>query len=192
MRKAWLLLSVLIGIGIGLGLTSLVVQRGIAFDVVRLGPWEFVPRAGSSDMSPYRRTRLFVDGELPLASGEGYALTARHDPENTVLSGRCRYRVTGPVAPARFWTLTLTTPEGNIVANAAERYGFTSAEILRETDGHFSIEIGPDPLAGNWLPSKAGQDFVLTFRFYETPLSATATLLDARAVPVLSKTGCTA
>lgn len=190
MRKIWIVLSILIGIGIGLGLTSLVVREGIAFDVVRLGPWEFVPRAGSSDMSPYRRTRLFVDGELPLASGEGYALTARKDSAQDRLSGNCRYHVTGPVSASRFWTLTLTTPEGNLITNAAERYGFTSSEIVREPDGQFSIEIGPDPLAGNWLPSKLDQDFTLTFRFYETPLSATATVLEMHMVPVLTKTGC--
>jgi hypothetical protein len=91
---------------------------------------------------------------------------------------------------ARFWTLSLTTPDGRPIITPIQRTGFTSAEIIRHGTGSFAIEIGPRPLAGNWLPSPETGPYILTLRFYETPLSATATVLEPRMLPELHREGC--
>ena len=40
---------------------------------------------------------------------------------------------------ARYWTLSLLDPAGFPVADPAERYGFTSAEVLRNVDAPVAI-----------------------------------------------------
>ena len=192
MRSLLILLSLMTGIVLGLFSTYIAAVRGITFDGIMLGGWQFVPRAGAPDMDPYRRAHLFSRGELPLASGEGYTLLASTDHQGQPLDGTCHYQLTGPTPHARFWTLALTTNDGLGLIHPTERTSFTSAQIIREQGGKFSIQIGPRPLAGNWLPSPDGRPFLLMFRFYETPLSASATVLDARIMPVLTRVECPA
>ena len=184
------LLSACAGLLLGLGLTVGVVQYGVSFDQQHQGAWDFVPRAGAPDIDPYRRARVFVEGELPLASGEGFSLRAHRDSAGTPLTGACNYRLSGTMPVARYWTLSLTTPDGLPITHPTGRSGFTSAEIVRAQDGSGAIMIGAEPLAGNWLPAPLARDFVLVLRLYETPLSATATVLEARGVPVIETVKC--
>lgn len=190
MRLIYFVSSVLVGVLLGLGVTYAVIAHGLSFDQQVKGGWTFIPRAGAPEMDPYRRARLFIEGELPLASGEGYVLRATRDADGLPLRGECQYRLSGPLPRARFWTLTLTTADGTLIEHPTERAGFTSSEIIRPQDGHGVIEIGPEPLAGNWLPSPPDREITMLFRFYETPLSATATLLDAAQLPRLTRIGC--
>lgn len=185
------LVTAFFGLAAGLAATLAVTRSGASPFASHVGPWEFSPRAGAPDNDPYSRAKQFAEGEWPLAAGEGYSLRATTDRSGAPLESRCRYRLESPFPAARYWTVTLTDPRGRLVANLAERHGFTSAEIIRGHDGAFSIVIGPDPMAGNWLPSgRAGGGFILTLRFYETPLSATATELDPRSLPALGKLDC--
>lgn len=191
MRLVLILIVVILGLAAGLGLTAFSIGSGAPYLVRQVQGWEFSPRIGSTDIDPYARARLFSEGELPLASGEGYALRARRDADGMLLEQRCHYRLASPFPTSRYWTVALTDPSGRVVPNLSERTGFTSAEIIRSHEGHFTIEIAPEPQAGNWLPTgRKGERFELALRFYETPLAATATLLDTRLMPTLRKIGC--
>lgn len=191
MRLLLLLIVALAGLAAGIGLTMLAVAGNTTFPHRLVNGWLFIPRLGAPDIDPYSRARLFHEGELPLASGEGFSLRARTDSEGQPLSMRCDYRLTSPFPAARYWTVTLSDAEGRLVTTLAERHGFTSAEIVRPAEGPFSIVIGPDPLPGNWLPtSREDQPFQLVIRLYETPLAATATQLDPRVVPQLHRIRC--
>jgi hypothetical protein len=191
MRRLILILAVLLGIVSGFAATFGVMRYGISFDQQVKQGWEFVARAGAPEIDPYRRARLLSSGELPLASGEGFSLRAHRDAEGAVLDGHCQYRLAGRLPAARFWTLTLSLPDGRLADHATGRHGFTSAEIIRTGAKPLDIVIGPDPLPGNWLPAPRDNAFVLTLRFYETPLSATATILDAATMPLLERVRCT-
>jgi hypothetical protein len=189
MRILAVLVMVLAGIAAGIGLTAYAVgPAGRVFARIA-GVWEFSPAVGATSVDPFTRARLFAEGELPLAAGEGYALRARLDDTGASLDGRCTYRLSSPFPAARYWTATLTDSAGRPVPNLAGRHGFTSAEIVREANGTFSIEIAPAPLAGNWLPGGMGAIEII-LRFYETPLSATATQLDPRTLPALTRISC--
>lgn len=177
----------------GLALTAFAVGSGAPLFVRQLNGWSFSPRIGAPDIDPYARARLFSEGGLPLASGEGFALQTRIDNEGAPLESSCQYQLASPFPVARYWTITLVDRSGKLVSNLAERTGFTSSEIVRNHEGRFSIEIGPDPQVGNWLPTGRGTGaFEVILRFYETPLAATATQLDIRTLPTLRKTGCPA
>lgn len=191
MRLVLILIVAILGLASGLGLTAFSIGPGASYLVKQVQGWEFSPRVGSPDIDPYARARLFSEGELPLASGEGYTLRTQRDIDGAMLEQRCHYSLASPFPTARYWTVTLTDPTGRVVPNLSERVGFTSAEIIRTHEGRFTIEIAPEPQAGNWLPTgqKAGR-FELVLRFYETPLAATATLLDTRSMPILRKIGC--
>jgi hypothetical protein len=192
MRFLALVLTIIAGIIGGFTATYAVIRHGISFDQQKKGAWEFVARAGAPEIDPYRRARVFVEGELPLAAGEGFSLRAARDSRGEALDGRCIYRIAGAMPAARFWTLTLSARDGRLLPHPTGRSGFTSAEIIRPGDGAVVIDIGADPLAGNWLPAPREGGFVLVFRFYETPLSATATLLDPAAVPMIERVRCRA
>ena len=86
------------------------------------------------------------------------------------LDGRCDVVVSGTTPPARFWTLTLYDPDGRLVANSVNRYGFTSQEIVRRADGTFEIAIAPRARAGNWLPTGGIERYMLMLRLYDTPV----------------------
>jgi hypothetical protein len=182
--------ALLAGLLGGTALTAYVARDGIVFDRRLIGPWMNAPRTGSEAIDPYARAKMLVSGELPLANGEGFVLIAEQDSDGRSLTGRCTYRMTGPIPTARYWTLTLAGPDGRFVPNPVQRNGFTSSEVLRFAGEPVSIEISARPMPGNWLPSPENGRFVLALRLYETPLSATATVLEPRHVPTLERSGC--
>ena len=79
--------------------------------------------------------------------------------------------VRGTTPPARYFTLTLYTPSGRLVANALDRHGFTSQELVRDSSGEFELTVSPRP--GNWLPTGGTDSYVLMLRFYDTSLGIT-------------------
>lgn len=184
------LLTAAVGTALGLAATYYCVERGFGFGAVRAGPWTAWPRGGSPDADPYARASLARSGELPLGLAEGLTFFAASDSAGAPLSGACVYTVSGPVPPARFWTLGPATKDGALIANSAGRYGFTSAEILRAAGGGFSVTLSRAVQPGNWQPLGAADGFVLTLRLYDTPVSATAAALSAAAMPDITGSGC--
>src|SRR5262249_59519085 len=75
---------------------------------------------------------------------------------------------------ARFWTLTLYNPDGALVANSTNRYGFTSQEIVRRSDGSFDIVVAPRANPGNWLPTGGVGRYELVLRLYDTAVGGLA------------------
>src|SRR5579883_3466861 len=120
---------------VGLGATWLTLTRGVAFGSLTIGAWTAWPKSGSVDIDPYARAAIARSGELPIGLGDGVAFYARTDDQGHPLDGRCAFSISGLTPAARFWTVTLYDPEGRLVANAIDRHGFTSEEIVRETDG---------------------------------------------------------
>ena len=184
------LLSASLGAVLGLTATYYSVERGLGFGAVQAGPWTVWPRSGSPEADPYARATLARTGELPLGLAEGLTFIARGDSSGAPLSNDCIYQIAGQMPPARFWTLSTATRDGGLIANSAGRYGFTSAEILRAAGGAFSITVSRGVQPGNWLPLGSADGFLLVLRFYDTPVSATASALNAAIMPLITKNGC--
>ncbi|PSC04539.1 hypothetical protein SLNSH_13670 [Alsobacter soli] len=179
-----------IGLTLGLGATWLAVARNVSFGAVEVGPWTAWPRTGALDADPYTKASVARSGEAPLGLGEGLVFTARRDSAGRPLIARCSYAVVGRTPQARYWTLTVQTPGGQLMENPAQRYGFTSAEIVRPSVGAFTIAVSREARPGNWLPTSGDGRFDLVLRLYDTPVSPTGSAIEATAMPRIDAVGC--
>lgn len=189
-----LIIGALLALGVaaivGLGTTWLTATRGAAFGTLTLGAWAAQPRNGTSDIDPYARAAVARNGELPVGSGDGVAFYASTDDTGRMLDGRCDVVIEGVTPAARFWTLTLYSPQGQLVSNGLNRHNFTSQEIARKADGSFAIRVAPRARDGNWMPTGGIDRYTLVMRLYDTPVGvATRTQRDA-PMPAVRVTGC--
>lgn len=184
-----IVVAVLAGLLLGLLLTihSLDVDKlGIS-----AGPWHSLPRDGASaDRDPYALAADARASLLPLGVSEGLTFLADRDSDGTRLQPDCDYLVDGPMPPTRFWTLSLLTPAGFPIANAADRYGFTSAEILRLNTDPPQILVSRRARAGNWLPVGDTGAIKLMLRLYDTSLSTTGDAVTVDVMPRILRQGC--
>jgi hypothetical protein len=183
------LLAGAVGILLGLSLTFAALENGFGFGfgAVKAGPWSAWPKTESGDLDPYARATLAHSGEIPLGASEGVGFVAERDSAGHRFDAACDYKLSGRTPQARYWTLTVMTPTGRLDANPAERYGFTSSEILRGADGEFVIFLSRHARPGNWLPLGDGETFVLALRLYETDFSAATLALDAANLPTIER-----
>ena len=125
-----------------------------------------------------------------LAMGDGVTFLAKTDNAGKRLDGNCDVTVSGVTPAARFWTLTVYDMKGRLVANSLQRYGFTSEEVVRGSNGSFEVRIAARARAGNWLPTGGIDHYQLALRFYDTPVgAATRTQKDA-PMPTITTVGC--
>jgi hypothetical protein len=184
------MVALVLAAAVGLGSTWMTTTRGTELGTLTIGAWTARPRTGTVDIDPYSRATITRNGELPIGTGDGIAFSATTDDRKKALDGRCDIIVSGVTPAARFWTLTLYDTKGRLVANALQRYGFTSQEIVRGADGGFEIRIASRSRAGNWLPTGGIERYALMFRLYDTPVGvATRTQRDA-PMPQITTVAC--
>ena len=184
------LLAFTVAAAIGLGGTWLTLTRGVAFGAVHLGAWTAWPKTGTSSIDPYARAEIARTGMLPIGLGDGVAFFARTDDHGRRLDGRCEVELDGNTPSARFWTLTLYDPNGQLVANAINRFGFTSREIVRRSNGSFAIQVAPRVRPGNWLPTGGIGEYTLVMRFYDTPVGVATRAGHEAPMPTIRTRGC--
>ncbi|HKY86435.1 MAG TPA: DUF1214 domain-containing protein [Pseudorhodoplanes sp.] len=185
-----LLFSLSVAAIVGLGATLLTLQRGTAFGAFTIGAWTSFPRNGSLEIDPYARANVARSGALPIGSGDGIAFFASTDDAGKALDGRCDVTVSGKTPQARYFTVTLYDSDGRLVANTPNRYGFTSQEIIRKTDGTFDISIAPRARTGNWLPTGAVERYVLALRLYDTPVGVATRTGRETPMPAITTGNC--
>jgi hypothetical protein len=184
------LVALMLATAVGLGATWITATRGVNVGTLKIGAWIARPRTGTSDIDPYARAAIARSGELPIGAGDGVAFVATADDSRRLLDGRCDVVVRGVTPAARFWTLTLYDPKGGLVANGMNRYGFTSQEIVRGSDGGFEVHVASRARAGNWLPTGGLDRYMLVLRLFDTPVGvATRTQRDA-PMPAVATVGC--
>jgi hypothetical protein len=187
-----LLLSFVIAGAIGLGSTWFALSGNMSFGALALGAWKANPRSGTSGIDPYARAVIARNGELPVGTGDGIRFTASVDDSGRPLDGRCDVLIRGTTPAARYFTLTLYTPSGNLVANSLSRFGFTSQELVRDRSGDFEVVASPRARPGNWLPTGGVERYVLVMRFYDTSLGIATRAGREAPMPTLTSSGnCT-
>ena len=176
------LFTLLVAAIVGLGTTYSALTHGVAFGALNIGSWTAWPKSGTTDIDPYAQAAIARMGRLPVALGDGVEFLARSDDQGRPLDGRCDITLSGTTPAARYWTLSLYTPRGGLVANSVNRYGFTSQEIVRRANGSFQITIAPRASPGNWLPTGGIERYVLMLRLYDTPVGVSTK--EGREVPL--------
>ena len=186
------LLQIVVAVMAGVVLGLFVTMASLDLDTrgVTAGVWRTTPRDGSGQVDPYALAANARAGLLPLGESEGLSFVARTDERGSALEGACDYTLDGPMPPARFWTLSLLDPAGFPIENAARRYGFTSAEVLRLGQRPLTIAMAPQARSGNWLPSGAKGRFVLMLRLYDTSLTAGGTDFATLRMPTIKRGSC--
>jgi hypothetical protein len=181
--------AMIAGLVIGLLATVLSLNAGYGFNSLRAGPWKAWPYIGGADIDPYARAVIARSGEAPLGRDQGLAFIARTDSDGAPLSADCEYRIVDPLPTARFWTIALASPDGRLLANPTERYGYSSVDVLRKETGAFEIDVARDARPGNWLSPGESKGFVVMLRLYDTPLDAES-VPDPNSFPRIVKLGC--
>jgi hypothetical protein len=175
---------------VGLGGTWFSLTRGMAFGALQIGAWTAWPKNGTIDADPYSRAVIARTGSLPIGSGDGIAFFARTDDAGNAFDGRCEFVLKGITPVARYWTLTLYEPNGQLVPNLANRFGFTSQDIVRDANGGFEIVMAPRARAGNWLPTGGTERYILVLRLYDTPVGVATRAGREAPMPSITKRVC--
>lgn len=179
-----------LGVLLGLFITFIEIERGTGFAAIVAGPWTGWPRNEASGVDPYTRAILAYSGKIFLSESEAMSFIAQRASDGAEFDSACDYVLKGDIPLARYWTLTLLSPQGDLMANKAERQGFTSSELLRSGIGQFEITLSRHARPGNWLPLGRASKFILVLRFYDSELNAPAAALDAAHMPTLIKGRC--
>ena len=184
------LFAFIVATAVGLGATYLALTRGAAFGALKIGAWTAWPKTGTSDADPYARAGIARTGQLPIGLGDGVSFSTQQDDNGRFLDGRCDVVLSGVTPAARFWTLTLYNVEGHLVANSISRYGFTSQELIRRTDGSFDILVAPRASAGNWLPTGGVDRYTLVLRLYDTAVGVSTRAGREAPMPAINMRAC--
>jgi hypothetical protein len=184
-----LLLSFIIAGAIGLGTTWFALSSNMSFARLTLGAWKADPRRGTSGVNPYARAAIARNGELPIGVGDGITFRADGDDAGHALDGRCDVILRGTTPSARYFTLTLYTPSGSLVANSLSRFGFTSQELVRDRKGDFAVTVSPRARPGNWLPTGGVERYILVMRFYDTSLGIATRAGREAPMPAITLSG---
>jgi hypothetical protein len=179
-----------LGVLLGLLVTFVEIEHGRGFAAIEAGPWTGWPRNEVSEIDPYSRAILAYSGKITLSESEAMSFVAHGDSDGAEFDPACDYVLKGEIPTARYWTLTLFSPAGDLLANTADRQGFTSGDVLRGSDGRFEITLSRHARPGNWLPLGRASKFILVLRFYDSELSAPTAVLGAADMPVLVKGRC--
>ena len=188
----WAMGIALAGLGLGLVATALTLDREWDPGRQTIGAWSREGPVDTAASDPYRRALLAETGQVPLALNEGVLFQAQRDDSGFRLLRSCTYRLAGPMSKARFWTLTAIDENERVIDNAAHRFGFTSSDVLRDLSGSFSLVLGPEARAGNWLPTPGRGPLTLDLRLYDTPLSDREGGTAAVVMPSIERQSCAA
>ena len=178
---------------LGIASAYFMVERDQPLVAVTIGPWSTYPKAGTAEADPYSVAIYTRSARVPLASGEGVALTARTDSDGNGLDASCVYRISGRTPQARLWTLTATDTHGHLKKTGAGRTFLTSQQLLWREDGNFVVMAAQTPRSGNWLPLAIGpsadRSLLFVLRLYDAPVT-TESSLNGAEMPIIERLGC--
>jgi hypothetical protein len=164
----------LVAVGGGLGSAWYMIEAGSELSTRSVGPWTAWTAAGRSDADPYTRAHIARDALLPISSTLEVTYKARTDSRGGKLNSACDYALVVEGLDNAWWSLAAFDTRGRLIANAAERYDFTSDTVMREPDGRAIITLARDARPGNWLPIGGGGRFVLILTLEDAALASAA------------------
>lgn len=155
-------------LSVGLGSAHYMIETGSPLTVETVGPWTSWPTEGNPTSDPYTRAHLARSGRLPLTSTSARYFLAKTDSAGRPLRADCEYTLSGASLDAQWWTLTLYDTAGRLIENDVARYGYNSSEMLRRSDGGYTLHLARRTRPENWLPVGAAdaRPLMLMLRVY--------------------------
>jgi hypothetical protein len=160
---------------LGLGTSWYMIDVGSPLTTDTQGPWTSWTSAGRADTDPYTRAHFARLGTLQLSAEVTLSYVAFTDSDGRRLHSSCDYAVEGREPGTSWWSISVFDAGGEVIANPAQRYAFTSQTIALRPDGTYVVALARDARPGNWLPTGGAGRLALVF-----------TTLDPSA-PVLAK-----
>ena len=126
---------------LGLGTSWYMIDVGTRLTTEKHGPWVGWTSAGRADADPYTRAHFARLGTLQLDDRDRAHLRRLHRQRGNRLHSSCDYAVEGREAGNHWWSLTVFNDRGDLIANAAQRYTYTSESIALRPDGTFAVTL---------------------------------------------------
>jgi len=202
-----LLVAIALAIAFGLGIQStlMALNATVGFGEIEIDGWRAFPQAQTAEADPYARAHRAKAGRLLLGSAEGLTFIATSDRAGRKLTTDCRYKLSGTVPMARYWTLSASRPDGAPLSGssgpslAGLPTALNSVVTLKNRDASLEIAIGSDAEPGNWLaipPGPAGsaspvgnQEMMLSLTLLDTPVAGNSGLVKL-SMPHIDMVGC--
>ena len=180
----------LLAIALGVGSAWLAVRSQLDRGGVSVGAWRTSTLAGSTDADPYTRAVVAVGALLALNRDETVYYVATTDSDGRPLRSRCRYRISGEVPPARWWSVTAYAEDRFLFDAPGGRYSLNGRNTPLDAQGRFSFETGPTPAPAGvaWLPTPGDRGLGFTLRLYN-PAPQLAADPSALAAPRIERLG---
>lgn len=199
-REIAALLTRLIGVAIavavvisaGIWTSRTMIARGYEVSTDTYGAWRHWRSEGRADADPYTRAHLSNSGMLRISSDSAGIFEASADDGGARLHSSCNYVIEGNDMGRLWWSLTVFNTSGEVIANGAGRYAFTSDTAALNPDGSFIITLGRDARPGNWLPTSGAGRLILNFTILDpsTGLSDDDRAERNSLLPAVRREGC--
>lgn len=199
-REIAALLTRLIGVAIavavvisaGIWTSRTMIARGYEVSTDTYGAWRHWRSEGRADADPYTRAHLANSGTLRISSDSAGIFEASADDGGARLHSSCNYVIEGNDMGRLWWSLTVFNTSGEVIANDAGRYAFTSDTAALNPDGSFIITLGRDARPGNWLPTSGAGRLILNFTILDpsTGLSDDDRAERNSLLPAVRREGC--
>lgn len=199
-REIAALLTRLIGVAIavavvittGIWTSRTMIARGYEVSTDTYGAWRHWRSEGRADADPYTRAHLSNSGMLRISSDSAGIFEATADDGGARLHSSCNYVIEGSDMGRLWWSLTVFNTSGEVIANDANRYAFTSDTAALNPDGSFIITLGRDARPGNWLPTSGAGRLILNFTILDpsTGLSDDDRAERNSLLPAVRREGC--
>jgi len=176
---------------LGLGTSWYMIDVGTRLTTEKHGPWVGWTSAGRADADPYTRAHFARLGTLQLTTEIALTFVAFTDSEGKRLHSSCDYAVEGREPGNHWWSLTVFNDRGDLIANAAQRYTYTSESIALRPDGTFAVTLAREASPGNWLPTGGAGRLALMFTTFDaatTMLGKTAD--ETKQLPAIHRVQC--
>ncbi|MBR2536172.1 MAG: DUF1214 domain-containing protein [Hyphomicrobium sp.] len=168
------------------------IARGYEVSTDTYGAWRHWRSEGRADADPYTRAHLSNSGMLRISSDSAGIFEASADDGGARLHSSCNYVIEGNDMGRLWWSLTVFNTSGEVIANDAGRYAFTSDTAALNPDGSFIITLGRDARPGNWLPTSGAGRLILNFTILDpsTGLSDDDRAERNSLLPAVRREGC--
>jgi hypothetical protein len=192
-RMIQIAIAVAVALAVGTYATWYSIGGSDKFGAVKIGGWIAYPEAGTIIADPYAKARLARDATLSLGAAEGVTFFADRDDADMPLTGSCNYEIAGSSPSARLWTLFAVGSDQIPLKLSDDTWpaSLHSSSILYENSGGFRISVAATARPDNWLAVNDGQNFVLAFTLYDSPVATNKGLVET-TFPVVKKVGCDA